>query len=78
MIVIRNERLGSWKCGKGRTFTTFPQALFFFMSVRFTNKIIMQGGEDGPKPGQTPLEPLLMGKYSKLLTIPGRLKGGLK
>ena len=33
MIVIRNERLGSWKCGKGRAFTHFPTNLFILLNI---------------------------------------------
>jgi hypothetical protein len=69
MIAISIERFGSWKCGKGRTFTTFPQALLFFICVLFTNKIIMQGGENKPNPFNPFQKPLLMQIYSKLLTI---------
>lgn len=44
MIAYVSRKLGSWKCGKGRTFPTFPQALYFFIKTKFTNKVIIKGG----------------------------------
>ncbi len=38
-----DRELGSWKCGKGRTFNTLPQTICFFIKVKFPNKVIIQG-----------------------------------
>ena len=69
MVVIRYERLGSWKCGIGRTFPSFPQALFFFIRDKIYKNNYHERGENRPKPTNSPPKPLLMGIHSKLLTI---------
>jgi len=39
MVTQRNACFGSWKCGKGIVFTTFPQPLFLLFLIRLIEKI---------------------------------------
>lgn len=75
--MIRNC-LGSWKCGKSRAFTTFPQALFFLLKRKYTKKFTMQGGEDDAKRAKSPLNPVLKHYGSTNLTIIFVKRGGSK
>jgi hypothetical protein len=47
MTMVNYLRHGSWKCGKGRAFPTFPQAFFFFLDEKIPKKITMKRGERG-------------------------------
>ncbi len=70
MVTMMNACVGSWKCGKGSAFTTFPQPLFLFFEHKFPEKFTMKGGENDVKRAN-PLHTLVMkGISSKLLTLP--------
>jgi hypothetical protein len=76
MIVIRTDSLGSWNCRKGKTFSTFPLSLFFFMAVGFAIKIIVIG-EGISNPRQITQRLLLIGIGSNFSTILPGIRGGI-
>ena len=69
-------RHGSWKCGKGRAFTTFPQAFFFFLDEKIPKKITMKKREGGASASHPPVELLLKHLAYKFLTLQNNKLGG--
>ncbi len=69
-------RHGSWKCGKGRAFTTFPQALLFLFENKNPNKITTKRGEGGTSAPHPPAEPFLKHLTNRFLTVPRKIRGG--
>ena len=70
MVTMIRCCLGSWKCGKGRAFTTFPQTLLFLFENKNPNKITTKGGEESAERPKSPRTPVLKHIASKLLTLP--------
>jgi len=66
MVTVMNACVGSWKCGKSRAFTTFPQPLLLFVGDEFPEKFPIQGGKETQAPPSPPLEAILK-------ALPGRI-----
>ena len=78
MATVMNACLGSWKCGKSRTFPKFPQPLLLFFEHKFPEKITVLRGE-GNINDPHPREKVLFKQLHSLhLTLPKREMGGFK
>jgi len=62
-------RHGSWKCGKGGAFTTFPQALLFLFENKNPNKITTKEGEGGASAPHPTAKLLLKHFTLRFLTV---------
>jgi len=70
MVTQRNACFGSWKCGKGFAFTTFPQPLFLLFLIKLTGKITQKEGEDCAERANPIPTPVSEDFTNILLTIP--------
>lgn len=75
MVNMMQASLGSWKCGKGRTFPTFPQTVLFIFERIIRDKITMKRGEGSTTRAKPPQKRVLKPNLDKLLTIRNCKKG---
>jgi len=76
MVTQRNACFGSWKCGKGSAFTTFPQPLFLLFLIKSTEKITQKEGEDCAERANSIPTPVSEDLTNMLFTIRLRSFGG--
>ena len=75
--IVINVKFGLWKCGKARTFHTFPQSLFPLFLNSFPKKITIKRGEGNKKAAKEEKMQVLGLCPNKLLTLLNLNKGGI-
>jgi hypothetical protein len=78
MVTMMDACMGSWKCGKGGVFPTFPQPMYLFLKHKLPEKITMKRGENDFKCTNHIYVPVMRSFSSKLLTLTRKGRGEKK